>query len=603
MAEERLLAAHSGEAPLTEAAVARLLGEFGIDEALLGRLNALGLAVRRQAPDLIAPLEREAMLAHAEGAFFAPLLAGTMSEPQKALIDAVSRGSLGLKALCALLARWALAINPQEPAERIRRDCLPLQDALRAGALRVYAGDPAGRDAALAAAEHFTLAQLAVCTAAAALGAARGAEGGPMPEHVPLVEQLRKRIARCEQDGRALALIYVECGIIGRIDGIWGFHVGDAVRTRILARMCTDVLRPGDLLSEVGRDEFACVLDVVAGPGVAMLAAQKTLRALNVPVRVAETEVYARPAVGVALYPEHGESPATLLQRAKIACLVARDVLERIAVYQEKQEDPHTRMLVYENRLRAAIDQGTLELVFQPQFRLADGALVGVESLLRWKDSELGVVPPSQAIAVAESAGLMNEVTWWVLNNALRHCAEFRFRGLDIRVGVNLSANNLRERDLPDFIDRALRTWEVPPASLVIEVTETAVLGAAEAISDTFGRLKALGVRLSIDDFGTGYSSMNYLANMPFDEMKIDLSFVRDMVSVPAHERIVRSLIDLAHNLGLTVVAEGVENEPTRARLAELGCDCIQGYFASEPLEPEKLLAGYGTAGPRAPAP
>jgi diguanylate cyclase (GGDEF)-like protein len=593
MSEERLLAAHSGEAPLAEAEVARLLGGFGIDEPLLARLNALGLEIRRQAPDLIAPLEREATLAHAESAFFAPILAGTMSAPQKAMIDALSRGRLGLDALCALLARWALAVNPQEPAERVRRDCLPLQDALRAGALRVYAEDAARREAALAAAEHFTLAQLAVCVAAAASGAARGAAAGALPEHVPLVEQLRKRIARCAQDGRALALIYVECGIIGRIDGIWGFHVGDAVRTRILARMRTDVLRPGDLLSEVGRDEFACVLDVVAGPGVAMLAAQKTLRALNVPVRVAETEVYARPAVGLALYPEHGESPATLLQRAKIACLVARDELERIAVYQEKQEDPHTRMLVYENRLRAAIDQGALELVFQPQFRLADGALVGVESLLRWKDSELGVVPPSQAIAVAESAGLMNEVTWWVLNNALRHCAEFRFRGLDIRVGVNLSANNLRERDLPDFIDRALRTWDVPASSLVIEVTETAVLGGAEAISDTFGRLKALGVRLSIDDFGTGYSSMNYLANMPFDEMKIDLSFVRDMVSVPAHERIVRSLIDLAHNLGLTVVAEGVESEPTRARLAELGCDCIQGYFASEPLEPEKLLAAY----------
>jgi len=251
-------------------------------------------------------------------------------------------------------------------------------------------------------------------------------------------------------------------------------------------------------------------------------------------------------------------------------------------------------MLVYENRLRAAIDQGTLDLVFRPQFRLADGALVGVESLLRWTDSELGVVPPSQAIAVAESAGLMNEVTWWVLNNALRHCAEFRFRGLDIRVGVNLSANSLRERGLPDFIDRALRTWEVPPGSLVIEVTETAVLGAAEAISETFVRLKALGVRLSIDDFGTGYSSMNYLASMPFDEMKIDLFFVRDMVSVPAHKRIARSLIELAHNLGLIVVAEGEENEPTRARLAELGCDCIQGYHASEPLAPEKLATVYG---------
>jgi len=147
------------------------------------------------------------------------------------------------------------------------------------------------------------------------------------------VDQLRNRIARCEQEGKALALLYVQCGIIGRIDGIWGLHVGDAVRSRILARMRTDVLRPGDLLSEVGRDEFACVLDVASGPGVATLVAQKTLRALNVPVRVADTEVYARPAVGVALYPEHGGSPVILLQRAKIASLVARDELERIAVY------------------------------------------------------------------------------------------------------------------------------------------------------------------------------------------------------------------------------------------------------------------------------
>jgi len=580
MTEERLLAAHSGESPLAGAAVMRLLAEFGIGEALLARLNALGLAIRQQAPDLTAAL-----------------LAGSASEPQKALVVALSRGGLGASALAGLLEQWALGVNPREPAERIRRDCLPLKDALRAGALRVYEGDPERRDAALAAADHFTIAQLAVGIAAAA----SATTAAPIPEHIPLMEQLRKRIARCEQDGQELALVYVECGIIGRIDGIWGFHVGDAVRTRILARMRSDVLRPGDLLSEVGRDEFACVLDVVSGAGIAMLAAQKTLRALNVPVRVAEAEIYARPAVGVALYPEHGSSPATLLQRAKIACLVARDELERIAVYQEKQEDPHTRMLAYENRLRAAIDQGTLELVFQPQFRLSDGAVVGAESLLRWKDSELGVVPPSQAIAVAEAAGLMNEVTWWVLNNALRHCAEFRFRGLDIRVGVNLSANNLRERDLPDFIDRALRTWEVPASSLVIEVTETAVLGATEAIRDTFGRLKALGVRLSIDDFGTGYSSMNYLANMPFDEMKIDLSFVRDMVSVPAHERIVRSLIDLAHNLGLTVVAEGVEDEATQVRLAALGCDFIQGYFAGEPLGAERLVSTYAGAGPRAP--
>jgi EAL domain-containing protein (putative c-di-GMP-specific phosphodiesterase class I) len=196
---------------------------------------------------------------------------------------------------------------------------------------------------------------------------------------------------------------------------------------------------------------------------------------------------------------------------------------------------------------------------------------------------------------VADSAGLANEITWWVLNNALRHCAEFRARGLDLRVGVNLTAHNLRERDLPDFVDRALRTWGLDGDRLVIEVTETAVIGAGNAIAESFARLKALGVRLAIDDFGTGYSSMNYLATMPFDEMKIDLAFVSDMARVPQHDRIVRSLIHLAHDLGLVVVAEGVEDAAVATRLAELGCDLMQGYFTSAPLDPESLLAAYGT--------
>jgi diguanylate cyclase (GGDEF)-like protein len=589
------LAVHSGEPPLGAEALERLLGEFGLDEAALARLSELGAAVRRGAPELLGAARRETMLAHAESGFFLPLLPGAMSESQKAIVDALSRGALAREALKGLLARWALTVNPEEPEDRMRRDCVPLQEMLRAGALRVYRTDAARCEAALAALERLVQVQFAI-VAAVAGGAARAAasRGERMPDYAPFIERLRARLAERAADAEALAVLYVDCGIVGRIDAVWGFHIGDAVRSRILGRMRSDVLRSRDLLGEIGRDEFACVLDTIQGPGVAMLAAQKTLRTLGVPVRVAGSEVYARPAVGIALYPEHGQSPASLLQRAKIACVAARDELERIAFYSERQEDPHAKLMLYENRLRAAIDQGVLELVFQPQLQVSDRRIVGVESLLRWSDAELGVVEPSRAIAVAESAGLANEVTWWVLNNALRHCAEFRYRGLDVRVSVNLSANNLRERDLPDFVDRALRTWSLPSERLVIEVTENAVLGAASAIQETFGRLKALGVRLSIDDFGTGYSSMNYLATMPFDEMKIDLSFVRDMARVPQHERIVRSLIDLAHNLGLAVVAEGVEDEATARRLGELGCDLMQGFYASAPLDPESLISAYG---------
>jgi diguanylate cyclase (GGDEF)-like protein len=588
---------HSGEPLLTAQAVARLLEELGVDDATLARLNALGGAIRDAAPEVLAPARREKLLADATNQFFLPLLQAVMSEPQKAILEALSRGELTRDWLVAGLTAWAASINPEEPTARIQRDCLPLQEILGAGASRAYGKDTVRCEGALAAVARFASLQYAVI--AAAVGAARRREPGRaelMPDYAPFVERLRERIESCAAEGRRLAVMYVDCGVIARIDGAWGFHAGDAVRARIFGRMKSDVLRPQDLLGEIGRDEFACVLDPVDGGGLASLAAQKTLRTLTAPLRSTDADVYAKPSIGIALYPEHGHSPAPLLQRAKIACVAARESVERIALYSEQQEDPHAGLLLHEGRLRAAIESSTLALAFQPQVRLADRRIVGVESLLRWNDSVLGMVPPGKAIAVADSAGLANEITWWVLNNALRHCAEFRARGLDLRVGVNLTAHNLRERDLPDFVDRALRTWGLPGERLVIEVAETAVIGAGEAIAGNFARLKALGVRLAIDDFGTGYSSMNYLATLPFDEMKIDLSFVSDMGRVPQHERIVRSLIHLAHELGLVVVAEGVEDAAVAQRLAELGCDLMQGYFTSAPLDPEGLVAAYGAA-------
>jgi len=586
---------HSAEPPLSPEAVARQLDEFGVDQATLAQLNDLGIAIQKVAPALLASARREKLLADATNQFFQRLLRGGMSEPQQAILEALSRGTLTRDSLIDLLTGWAMSVNPEEPTVRMQRDCLPQQEILCAGCLRVYGADEARRENSLAAVARFTGAHYAVAAAAVAAARSRASANAElMPDYAPFVEQLRQRVEARAADGRPLAVLYVDCGVIARVDGVWGFHVGDAVRARIFGRMKSDVLRPRDLLGEVGRDEFACVIDTIDGPGLADLAAQKTLRTLSAPLRSTDTEVYAKPSIGIALYPEHGRSAASLLQHAKVACLAARDTVERIAAYSEQHDDPHARLMLHEGRLRAAIEASTLELAFQPQVRVADRRIVGVESLLRWNDAVLGSVPPGRAIAMADSAGLANEITWWVLNNALRHCAEFRSRGLDLRVGVNLTAHNLRERDLPDFVDRALRTWGLPGERLVIEVSETAIIGAGESIADSFARLKALGVRLSIDDFGTGYSSMNYLATMPFDEMKIDLSFVSDMGRVPQHERNVRSLIHLAHELGLVVVAEGVEDAAVAKRLAELGCDLMQGYFTSAPLDPEGLLAAYG---------
>ncbi len=573
--------------------VEQLMREFGVDDECVARIAELGGAVHEGAPELASVVRRENLLSNAEDGFRRPLLGPGMTEPQRALLTSIFKGDINRERLRTLLARWVCAIQPDELVDRVRLDCQRLHEVLRIGVMRVFDIDLARCERMLEAIERLSFLQLAVLAALADSGE-RAPGTRPAPDYAPFMEQLREQIEARRRDGHGMAVLLVDCGIITRLDGLWGYHVGDTARSRIVQRLRMGVLRARDILGELGRDEFACVLSTVSGTGVAQLAAQKVLRMLGTPVSIGETEIYARPAVGVAVYPEHGDNAPSLLLHAKIACQAARETVERIAVYTEQQEGPNVQLMLYESKLRAAIDGGTLELVYQPQFDPQDQRVVGAEGLLRWQDSEFGAVPPHRAIAIAESAGLINEVTWWVLNNALRQCAQFREQGLDLTISVNLSPNNLREPDLPDFIDRGLRTWGVPPDRLVIEITETAVVGAPELVSETLRRLKAIGVRLSIDDFGTGYSSMYYLATMPLDEMKIDLSFVRDMLEVPQHERIVHSMIELAHNLGLTVVAEGVEDAAVWARLAELGCDRIQGFFASPPLLPSDLVQRYG---------
>jgi predicted signal transduction protein with EAL and GGDEF domain len=580
---------------LARDAVGQLLHEFGVDEHCIAQLNTLGWAIAEHAPQMVALVKRDSVLSHAQDAFQRPLPATGMSGAQRALLDTIMSGALTSERLRALLLRWIANAVPEGSSDLVRFDCQRLQAHLRAGAIKVFAGDWGGCERTLDAVERLTFLQLAVLTwhADNTVAARRR---GEQPDYTPLMGALAELIEARKKDGRGLAVLVIECGLVGRLDGLWGYAIGDSARARLAQRLSTGLLRPLDHLGELGRDEFACVLSTLAGPGVALLAAQKALRVLASALTVGDTDVYARPAIGIAIFPDHGDSATALLLRAKIACQAARERSERVSVYSDREESPRIQTFEYESKLRAAIDQSRLELVYQPQFDPRTRRIMGCEALLRWEDSELGVVPPHRAIAVAESAGLVNEVTWWVLNNAIRQGAEFRARGLDIGVSVNLSPNNLREPDLPDFVDRGLRTWGLPAERLVIEITETAVLGAPELVVESLERLKALGVRLSIDDFGTGYSSMSYLAMMPLDEMKIDLSFVRRMLDVPQHERIVRSMIDLGHSLGITVIAEGVESEPVAQRLAELGCDRIQGYLMSRPISAGDLVRDYGPA-------
>jgi len=410
-----------------------------------------------------------------------------------------------------------------------------------------------------------------------------------------ILQELGARLAQRRADGQSLALLYVQCGVVGRVDEVWGHAVGDAVRARFAAMLRAEVLRPGDLLGELGRDELACVLETVQSAGIALLAAEKVLRALDEPVLVGEDEVFASPAIGIAVFPEHGDTELALLQHARAACRATHEGPERIAVFTRSLEPRGAEALRAESRLRGAIAQNALALAYRPRTEFRTGLLAGAECALRWADGERELVPTRDAMQVARAAGLAGPLVEWMLNGALRDCAEFRqSAGLDLRVGVGLPATALRDPDVADVVARALGTWGLRAGRLLLQVGETAVFQASLAANDTLKRLKGLGVRLAIDDPGAGFGSLAYLSALPFDQLKIDAACVRDMLGVPQHLSIVRSLIELGHQLRLEVIADGVEDGALADRLKALGCDYMQGGHVGPALDAAEFVRSRG---------
>lgn len=406
----------------------------------------------------------------------------------------------------------------------------------------------------------------------------------------PHVGRLQTTLSEAQVAGDRVALLLVHSAAIDRIDALHGFHAGDTLSGGIANVLRSKALRKHDALETLSRDEFACILRPVSSEGVAMLAAQRVLTLLATSIEFGGKSVLADVAVGIAMFPEHGRNAEGLLQRAKHALHSARGHRDRLWMYETQHTAPPIDQLQYETRLRLALEQNSLTLHFQPQANLRTGRWTGAEALLRWNDDILGAVPPNIAVQAAESSGLIDQLSPWVITSAVQWCAEFQEIDPEFSVSVNVSPSNLREEDLPFYIDRALRTWGVGSSSLTVEITETAMLIDQNIANEALRELKSRGVRLSIDDFGTGYSSMYHLAQLPLDELKIDLMFVKSMLEVPHHAKIVRSLIELAHNLELTVVAEGVENEPVMAALAHLGCDYAQGYYLGKPTTAEDLM-------------
>ena len=412
---------------------------------------------------------------------------------------------------------------------------------------------------------------------------------------LPFLLALDKHIEDGRADGSSLAVLVIECGVIDRIDAVWGYHVGDAVRARVVAALRADVLRPSDLVDAMGRDDLVCVLTPIDGPEVALLAAEKSLRALNTPFWIGDEEIFSDPAIGIAICPDDGNEAQALLQRAKIAGVIARTLTRRISVYKEGQESPEASRLIYENQLRSMVVEDSLELVFQPQYDLRLGQIMGAEGKLVWRDATRGVVPAEHAYAAAESAGVVTALVSSVLNRTLRNCSEFRYAGgLDLRVGVNIPGRVLLQTELPDVVELAINTWSLRPGRLVLEISDTAILSTSALARETLGRLKNLGVKLSLDDTNLALLSLFDIANLPFQEIKINCGGINNLAEAPKSARILKALIDLAHQLRLDIVAIDIANEEIAERLKELGCDYIQADFKGPARDPIGFVAHYG---------
>jgi len=343
-------------------------------------------------------------------------------------------------------------------------------------------------------------------------------------------------------------------------------------------------------MARMGEAEFAVVLPN-ADVGAATRTAQRVLHDMHEPVVSADIMLDAGGSIGIAVFPGHGDTPDALIRRANVAMLRARHQGGGHALYTGGQDQECARRLALVGDLHRAIDNDELRLFCQPKVRFADSQVCGVEALVRWQHPQLGMISPSSFIALAEHSGLISPLTDWVMAAAFRQSYVWRQAGLRLPLAVNLSARDLRDPKLVERVRNLYATWGAEPNGVQFELTESALMQDPQGSLESLKRLKDMGSDLYIDDFGTGYSSLAYLQKLPVDAIKIDQSFVRDMLSDHDSAVIVRSTIDLAHDLDLLVVAEGVEDRAGWDYLAKEGCDMAQGYVVSEPIPADGFQA------------
>jgi diguanylate cyclase (GGDEF)-like protein len=401
---------------------------------------------------------------------------------------------------------------------------------------------------------------------------------------------LYRRAERALRGDAPGAILLIDLDRFKEVNDTLGHDHGDEVLIEVAGRL-EGALRRGDTLARLGGDEFAVLLDGLPHRGAVADLAARLQDALRRPIAVRGVAIELEASIGVALYPEHGATVGELLQRADVAMYEAKRGRTGIATYSADRDTYSADRLGLLAELRRAIAEDELVLHYQPKVALGTGAVIGVEALVRWQHPTRGLLAPDQFVPLAERTGAVADLTRWVVDAAVAQHAAWRAEGTELPIAVNLAAANIVDLALPDAIGELLERHGVAGERLECEISEHTVMADAVRAADVLDRLRALGVRLSLDDFGTGRSSLAYLKRLPLDEVKIDRSFVSGMTEDENDAVIVRSTIDLARNLGLAVVAEGVESAEIMRELERLHCDIAQGYHLSRPLPPRQLIA------------
>lgn len=424
-----------------------------------------------------------------------------------------------------------------------------------------------------------------------------------LPNRNRFHERLEEGVNNSTGESAHFALLLMDLNRFKIVNDTLGHHVGDLLLQQVGIRL-QHSLRDTDLLSRVdsgsrdiynnehmvarlGGDEFSAILPKACSKDAITIVAQKLIEAMQPAFTVDGNKLVIGISIGIALYPDHGTDMHTLMRRADVAMYHAKKLGQGYAFYESQQRDYNLLHLNLEHDLRTAIREDQFVVHYQPMVSMQSRTLDSAEALLYWQHPERGLLTPDEFIPLAEQTGHITELTTMVINQALADCAEWQRQGISCAVSVNLSPLNMHDNNIVDLISESLKEWQLPADKLILELTESAVMWDPQAALESLNQLDAMGIKLSIDDFGTGYSSLTMLKKMPVDHIKIDRSFVKDLLTNQSDEAIVMSTIVLAQHMGLSVIAEGVEDLEVWNRLKNSGCDIAQGYMISKPLNVE----------------